>query len=465
MKSVKSIIFLVLFCSLAMGQAECRAATYIKICILKTASSVQCGGEGRWKLHDSRSGRLLASGNTKQTATVSTDGRFLSVNGSGRWIRLRIDPVGKGSLVSINGRRYRGRVYFWMCNCKITVVNTINLEEYLYGVIKEEMYITSPMEALKAQAVMSRTFALKSMERHGSEGYALCSSTHCQMYGGVESEDPRAKKAVDSTRNYILKYKGELISGYFTSVCGGYTAANNLVWNGGPISYLQGVRCPYCSDSPNYEWEVKFTGKALAEYLRKSGYDVSVVEAIKAVEVTPSGRIRTLEITHPGGTLTIGGNKFRLAVDPRAMKSTRYTVRKIRDIDYEGRIEQLLEGLKDRKQDGKIETAENKEGNSSDNTVREIIDLIREKRGDPPVESSPPRDQQTQPASSPGENNFSEKTKLSAEEPQEVFLFQGRGYGHGIGLCQWGARNMAKRGYRCQRILKHYYPGVKVRRQ
>ncbi|MEA2063197.1 MAG: SpoIID/LytB domain-containing protein [Gemmatimonadota bacterium] len=421
-----------LFCLLGTAGAGF-SKTMLKVCILKSTGSVKVSGSGGWRLTDASSRRRLAGGDENQTAVVARNGRFLSVSGRGRYLRLRLAPAGRGALVVVNGRRYRGTVHFRADDGScITVVNEVELEDYLYGVIKEEMYITSPPEALKAQAVMSRTYALKNRGRHGKAGYDICATTHCQVYGGVESEDPRAKRAVDHTRGYVLMYQGDLIKAFCTSVCGGHTSANHLVWNGKAIPYLGGVRCPYCHDSPHFVWEVTFTGEELAGCLRGAGFELDRVDALEPVEVTSSGRIRTLRIHHPEGQFIVGGNAFRLAVDPRAIKSTRFTVTSIQECDYGGKIEELLEQMQQKKT-----------GQSSDRTVRDIIGLIRARRGDESSETFP--------------------EKPPSVEAREYFLFQGKGYGHGVGLCQWGARNMGKRGDCFQKILKHYYPGVKVK--
>ena len=425
-----TVVFM--FSSLACFPGVCFSKTFIKVCILNTNGSVKVSGSGSWLLTDALSGRRLKSGNEDRSAIVGRNGRFLNLNGKGSWIRFKLSPSGRGAFVSANGRRYRGRVSLWADGDHgIVVVNEIDLEEYLYGVVKAEMLISSPPEALKSQAVMSRTFALKGKKRHGNTAYDLCSTTHCQVYGGVESEDPRAKKAVDHTRGYVLMYQGELIKAFCTAVCGGHSSANHLVWSGRAIPYLRGVLCSYCGNSPNFMWEIKFSDEDLGRYLRSAGFDLERVEAIEAVEVTPSGRVRTLIIHHPAGQFSIGGNKFRLAIDPRALKSTMFSVIKIKEHDYSGKIERLVEQLQ-----------EDKQQESSDQVVRDIIGLIRARRGD----------------DSSGESSLSHP---EVEEKQQ-FLFRGKGYGHGVGLCQWGARNMAKRRYRFQNILKHYYPGVKV---
>jgi stage II sporulation protein D len=159
--------------------------------------------------------------------------------------RLVAVPAGKG-LVAVGGRRYRGLVELAVDSAgRLRVVNQVNLEEYLRGVVPDEMGpgVFPEMEALQAQTVAARTYAVRNRGQFADEGYDICDSPRCQVYGGADSEHPRTDQAITKTRGEVLTHDGKLINSMFTSTCGGHTEDVENVFPEQAEPYLRGVVC------------------------------------------------------------------------------------------------------------------------------------------------------------------------------------------------------------------------------
>lgn len=241
---------------------------------------------------------------------------------------VRLSPTGGGRLyVAI--RPYRAVLELRRTTAgRLTVINELDLEEYLYGVLKMEVDPRWPVETLKAQAVASRTLALSSLNRFQSEGYDVRATTDTQVYGGLSAEDPRATAAVDATRGEIMTFQGQPIFAAYHSDSGGYTESAELVW-GGRYPYLRGVPDPTSNGSPTQEWTLRLDLSAFEDRLRRAGKLVSGISLIDVVEVTPSGRAGTVRIVSSQGTLLLKGTELRTVLGPEVLRSTLFTVRLI----------------------------------------------------------------------------------------------------------------------------------------
>lgn len=281
--------------------------------------------------------------------------------------------------IEVNGRRYRDTIFLTRNpDGTIQIVNELDVEEYVRGILKHEISPSWPAEALKTQAIISRTYALKNMHRHNKKGYNLCNTSHCQVYGGAHSEDPVIDKAVKKTKGIVLTYKEKLAQTVFFSTCGGYTENAVHVWKIKKApAYLNGIRCPHCRKAPRFRWQQFISQKHLIGVLKKSTGMSRPIRSIKVVSRFPSGRAKMIAVRYKRSRkkFTFRGNQFRMVVGPNLVRST----------------------------------------------------LIR-----------------------------------SIKKAQSGFLFSGRGWGHGVGLCQWGMKAMAAKGTNFKRILKFYYPGTIV---
>jgi stage II sporulation protein D len=273
----------------------------------------------------------------------------------------------------VNGKPYRGTAEITLSEKGLLVVNELALEDYLVGLINCEISSAWPIEAVKAQAVIARTYALNRKEARRTALYHLESSVIDQVYDGCEIEDSRAKRGVSDTSGEVLTHAGSIIQAFYHSNCGGRTEASENVW-GARLPYLMGVDCAYCLLTPSTAWEQKISIKEIEEKLKNAGHKVSGVTDIRPGQRNSRGRLKNVIIVSSRGELPVTGDQFRKAVGYAAIKSTNFTMKIVND------------------------------------------------------EAS----------------------------------FTGLGNGHGVGLCQWGAKQRALDGFGYAEILSYYYPGTEL---
>lgn len=370
-------VWLLLVCLAVPGLAQSPASGIIRVGIVLKAATVHLSCDGDAALAD----RAAASPADLPTGrdllvTPAQDGGIV-LAGTRYGSPLRITPRGS-ALIRVNGKQYHDAIIIRARAGTLTVVNEVNLENYLRGILPREANPAWAAESLKAQAVVSRTYVLRNMGRHESEGYDVCSTVHCQVYGGADCEDPRSDAAVADTGGQVLLFDGALAQTVFHASCGGHTEHPRYVWSGHDTapSYLHGRKDKYCGDSPHHHWKNTVAEKTIRAGLVKAGYDVGTISRIRVAGTSPSGRATELRIDHAKGVLHVHAGRFRLAVSPWTIRSTMFE--KIRSVD-----------------DG--------------------------------------------------------------------FEFSGLGWGHGVGMCQWGAKVMAERGKDYEAILSYYYPGTTVK--
>ena len=228
-------------------------------------------------------------------------------------VEIRPEKVPLKDLIStINGRKYFGGVRVNKVKGSLTVINIAPLEEYLRGVVGEEMSPSYPLEALKAQAVAARSFALKNRKKHDREGFDLCTKTHCQIYEGVEDFEI-VNTAIDSTRGEVLTFKDKIADTNFHADSGGMTEAVADVW-GTNLAYLVPVKEIIQLTAP---WTMKFSVK---DFSSRFGDNFGDVKSIKlstltlgksSSDRTSSGRVKTAQLVGTKRTLTVTGADLR----------------------------------------------------------------------------------------------------------------------------------------------------------
>lgn len=253
---------------------------------------------------------------------------------------VRLTPA-DGARLYLDIRPYRGVVELRRTAAgRLTVINELDLEEYLYGVLKNEVDPQWPAEALKAQAVASRTWALYSLSRFALEGYDVRATTESQVYNGVTAEDPRTTAAVDATRGEIMTYQGRPIFAAYHSDSGGSTESSELVWGGTSYPYLKGVADPYSVGAPRHEWTVRMDLATFENRVRRSGRMITNVTGIEVADTTPSGRAALLRVSGAHGVLLLKGAELRAVLGPD-LRSTLFTVRLVPDdpsqVEFQGR--------------------------------------------------------------------------------------------------------------------------------
>ncbi len=251
-----------------------------------TAATLQ---PGTWKLGPTLKLRLPDAERAQELVPPVT---FTSASG-----QLRYNHAYRGSLVLTSDGK------------QVTVVNNVGLEQYLYGVVPSEMPFDWHPEALKAQAVVARSYALAVRKSGGT--FDLYPDTRSQVYRGVEGEKPSSNAAVDATTGQVLLYQGKVAVTYFFSTSGGRTAAINDVWNSQPVPYLVSVPDPYDSISPHHDWgPLAFSAAALRAKLKVPGKLVDLRTTING-----SARVSSVTAVGTGGEATVAGADVRRILD------------------------------------------------------------------------------------------------------------------------------------------------------
>jgi stage II sporulation protein D (peptidoglycan lytic transglycosylase) len=240
---------------------------------------------------------------------------------------VTLTPAESNPLVRVNGRSYRGSVVILRGGTGITVINRVGLESYLLGVVSAEMGRRGPAEqaALRAQAVVSRTYALRNLGRWKAQGFDLAATVADQVYSGQGAETPEGRAAVGDTRGRVVTYEGTPIEAFFYSTCGGRTADGAEVFRGTARPYLRSIRdqadngSVYCSISPRYRWHEEWTGEVLRTILERNlppaagrrSVDVREVSSVRVSRRSSSGRVDQLAIGLGGPEITIDGPAIR----------------------------------------------------------------------------------------------------------------------------------------------------------
>jgi stage II sporulation protein D len=274
--------------------------------------------------------------------------------------------------IRMNGRDYVGPIDLVQNGTGFAVVNELPLEEYLVGVLRGEASETWPAEALRAQAIVARTYAAHHRLLGPGRTFHIVASTANQMFAGRVPTASPLWAAVQETAGQILKLDGALYPAFYHTECGGHTEDPRLVFAARNMPALQAVVCPFSAGSPHFYWNLELSLSDLSDVVRRHGADVGRVTTVTVSERTASQRAVAVTLKGTRGAVRIRGHDFRRMIGYDTLKSTLFTVV------------------------------------TDSSTVR----------------------------------------------------FSGRGYGHGVGLCQAGARGMAEQGYSARQILTFYYPGT-----
>ena len=346
------------------------------------------------------------------------------------------DYLGDGTLtVSVNNREYRGGIKFFVRdNGLMNVINYLSLDRYLYGVLQGEMGHQNPEEALKAQAVAARSYAMTNISSHKSEGFSLCTNTHCQMYYGVSYEHPETVAAVDETSELVIWYNGRIVPAYYHKNSGGYTQNSEDVWNS-KEGYLRAVKDEYC---PEYNWTASFTWDQLAEKVTNIG-------RIKDAYISgwaDNGSVSELTLEGTGGTKTLSKENIRMVLGSSKVKSLRFTLAGGSGGDTSETVAASAVVLNG---DGKTEHREDVAILSAAGSRRaSSLDGLTV------LGSSGPRLLQDTVKQS------------SAAATGDGITLTGLGYGHSVGMCQDSAILMAQDGWDFEEILHYFYTDIDV---
>jgi stage II sporulation protein D len=215
---------------------------------------------------------------------------------------------------------YRSRMVLSRDGAAVLAVNSVGIEQYLYGVVPAEMPASWSAEALKAQAVVARSYALRS--RRPGEPYDVFADVRSQVYRGVLSETDATNAAVQATRARVVMVGGEVAQTFFFSTSGGRTAGNEEAFGGFPISYLRPVDDPHDDLSPYHTWTARFTEREANRKLRS--FTSGDLRGLRVATRTPSGRAATVVVRGSEGNQTVSAATIRTALGLRSTWITRF---------------------------------------------------------------------------------------------------------------------------------------------
>jgi len=377
----KSIILLIVFSLLSITISKAYSATIfipdkIRVALLDDASDMILSVRGPYRIETIQTNELIDKGNTSFNVHITPSNNGITF-GKKEFKIYAINIIPEHEPAIYLGKRlYKGSLQIVRTSKgKLRAINILNLEDYLKGVLFHEVSHRWPMEAIKAQAIVSRTFALYQAEQNKDKHYYLTSDVSSQVYGGVYAEKYRTNKAIQETKGKVLIYRKKILPAFFHATCGGRTEDVSMLWKLN-LKPLKGIRCSYCVNSPHFNWKRKVKLTDIKEALVKEGHKVSDLKSISIKGIDRSGRVKDIIIKAKNKTLALSAKDFRRIIGSTLIKSRNFEVR--------------IKG--------------------------------------------------------------------------EYAYFIGKGWGHGVGMCQWGAFTMAKKRKKADDILEFYYPGARISR-
>ena len=390
-------------------------------------------------------------------------------NGASGALAILPDVTGAAETQTwFSGYKYRGGFqYQRRTGGNLTVVNVLSLEDYINGVVCYEMGRDWPLEALKAQAICARTYVLKNLGKHESSGFDICPSDSCQVYHGMGSDrtdwgpSEVSKRAVSETAGMVIKYNGRLAEVFYVSSFGGASEDAKNIWGTDTVNeypYLRGVEDPYEADLNSVNamspWTVTYTTAQLTQQLQSQGMGTGT--SVSGLELTYSQMGNVLQVVvrwANGQSNTIGVDKIRSRFNVR---SIRFTVNgagtgSTGTPDTPGNSGEIYingsavsGGL-----DGKYVV-------SGLGTVSQLGERPCAITGNGSVSAI---------GSGGGANNNTTATQPGSGTVTvsgSTYTFNGGGWGHQVGMSQYGANAMARRGFSGSEIITFYFPGVQV---
>lgn len=369
LRLAQNIAALALLLLPVLAPVPARAAETVRVALVQNADSVTLAAAA---------GLIVKAPNDDVDAngriTVTAGPAGLAVDGQ----RLRSDRIevrGRNGDVTVNNLTVAGRVTVKRQNGKLMAINEVGLEDYVKGVVPSEMNASWHPEALKAQALASRTYVLYKIRLNGKKDFDVAATTKDQVYKGRAGADGPGGRAADETRGQVLVFQNEPIQAVFFSTSAGPTEDAMNVWSL-DLPYLKGVECPFDMNSPYFQqWQTVVWLPLLEQRLREEGFPVGVIASLSPADYTKAGRVSTVRILHSDGELRVKGEDLRRVVGYTLLASTQF--------DFE------VVGFQ--------------------------------------------------------------------------IQFTGRGAGHSVGMCQWGAKELAEKGYSAEAIVRYYYPGAEIR--
>tara|TARA_B100001123_G_scaffold441103_1_gene581620 strand:- start:962 stop:2371 length:1410 start_codon:yes stop_codon:yes gene_type:complete len=341
---------------------------------------------------------------------------------------LVLTPPKESDIISINGNNYRGQLLLKPRGSWYQFINVLSLETYLYSVVGSEVPSNWPMEALKAQAVAARTYAVRNLSPR--KDHDICDTEYCQAYKGVSAETTPSVAAVNKTSGLIATYNNKAIDALYTANTGGITANSEEVW-GNYVPYLRSVTSTHDDAAlesnwgfKSFNWSRSYELPELNLLLKQQGFIVDAVHGLSIPESGTGGRAITVVIDADPNPIVLQRDSIRAALD---VSSTLFTV----EAEHARLTTRIVS----------TPTAMRSNRTKKVSSYRRSIAFDLAPIGISLVNNSV----------------FTRK-----ERTPETITLRGSGLGHGLGMSQWGAKGMADQGYDYRDILHHYYNGIEL---
>ncbi|GHU53843.1 hypothetical protein AGMMS49975_13040 [Clostridia bacterium] len=450
----------------ARGAADEYAAQGVKTCVALLGDNLFAVYFGGYKTEGD-----APQGAYPQTVTLPPDSRRVCILEGGEPYLVFDNPSGFGVIRAENTtfvgtREYRGVIELYRNENGITPVNVVDFEQYLYSVVPGEMPSGWNAEALKAQAVVARTYALYRSAAKPYPNYDLCDIS-CQVYNGAAVESQESTAAVVATRGVLVRYNGAPIEAVFSASNGGVTAASADVW-GGDAPYLQSIET---TEQGGLEWVREYTTAQISSMAEGKGYSIGSVLGV-TIGDTQSGRVNSLIIQGTNGAVTLEKEQIR-----SFFSSDSYLPSRLFTIGASSEKEMLIARIHNN-----TDIALPVFSQVSDSSVCIVstsgMDLadydnlymysegVSQKipfgvsvmigGGHTVYMQKPEQAVYANTPLAPLDNN------KGATVSGAAVVFVGRGNGHGAGMSQWGAKSLADSGFNYKDILKHYYANTEV---
>jgi stage II sporulation protein D len=351
----------------APAPAPARAAPPVAVGLVVDTATVEIGSAGAFVVatEDGREVARVAPGGTavvqhaggQVTLATRTAAGGAGPGGFGLRLPLVVRPLDPAATLTVRGAPYRGELRVQQApGGRLTVVNRLDMETYLLGVVPREIGRASHdiYEAVKAQAVAARTYAVSYVGRRSALGFDVFATVEDQVYGGAAAEDTLVNRAVFETAGEVLVHGGQPINAFYHSTCAGHTAAIEEVWNSPPVPYLRAVRDvdaqgrAYDRASSRFTWTERWTHEQLVSTLNRTmadslrGRRITRIDEMRVLERTPSGRVRAMRLDTDAGTFTLGRDRVRWILVPTRggiLNSAMFDVRLVRS---GGRVSEIV---------------------------------------------------------------------------------------------------------------------------
>lgn len=390
--------------------------------------------------------------------TDSSGNTIITLSGDGTECVASAALFSSNGLVTAGTSSYRGGIVPYINSSgQMNIINYVDIEDYLRSVISKEMSPSYQLEALKAQAVTARSFVLQNEKTHASQGFSVCATTHCQVYGGAANEYDRTDQAVEETAGKIMYYNGAPVAGYYYANSGGHTENSEDVWSAA-LGYLRGKPDPY---SPDNSWTVRLTKQQIYNALSSRG--IGDIQSITIDSVNDSGYAASVTVNGSRKSYTVTKDSIRSMFGSAAtLKSRNIT------LDTEGGTIMAGSGGTSttipesgswyaQTSSGKTKLGENISIVSASGTSSVKLNgmnVVGAGGASSVISYTPAQTVVTGGGSG---------TTITFNSDSDVLIINGKGYGHGVGMSQTGAQEMAKQGFDYIDILKFYYTDIEVK--